>query len=220
MKSSINFRQGPVMVLAALALVFAVVGTAVAGPDLYAKKLSKSKVKSIAKKQANKQIKAQAPTLSVANADTADNATNAANADNADNATNAANAAAVGGNRIVRIDFRPTAATNEVILDLNGLRMRADCSGTNDTITAETTVNDSEIAFHTIRAGLSESSGDDGDFDVGDSLNLHPGQTSRELVSQVRYISGTGDSVIVEWGSGGDIPGAVCLTYGYAIGNG
>ncbi|HEU4802094.1 MAG TPA: hypothetical protein VFS73_02855 [Solirubrobacterales bacterium] len=185
------------MAVAVVAMAFALVGTAVAANDgtIYPK-LTKSKVKKIAKKQANKQIEAKAPGLSVANADTVD------------------------GNRVVQIDFRPAGAANEVILDLNGLRMRADCNGTNDTITAETTVANSEIYFNTVRAGLSETSGDDDDFNPGDSLNLHPGQTSRELVGQVRYVSGAGDSVVVQWGSGSDIPGATCLTFGYAIGNG
>lgn len=192
-------RKGPspAMAVAVVAMAFALVGTAVAANDgtIYPK-LTKSKVKKIAKKQANKQIEAKAPGLSVANADTVD------------------------GNRVVQIDFRPAGAANEVILDLNGLRMRADCNGTNDTITAETTVANSEIYFNTVRAGLSETSGDDDDFNPGDSLNLHPGQTSRELVGQVRYVSGAGDSVVVQWGSGSDIPGATCLTFGYAIGNG
>jgi hypothetical protein len=51
-------RPSPAMVLAALALVFAMVGTAVAGPDGVSNKITKSKVKKIAKKQAKKQLKA------------------------------------------------------------------------------------------------------------------------------------------------------------------
>lgn len=195
MKFSSGYRYVPAVLFASLALVFVAVGGAVAGPEAL-NKITKSKVKSIAKKQANKQIKAKAPGLSVANADTVD------------------------GNQVVQIDFRPAGAANEVILDLNGLQMRADCNGTNDTITAETTVANSEIYFNTVRAGLSETSGNDDDFNPGDSLNLHPGQTSRELVGQVRYVSGAGDSVVVQWGSGSDIPGVTCLTFGYAIGNG
>jgi hypothetical protein len=79
------------MILAALALVFAMAGTAIAGPDAISSAITKSKVKKIAKKQINK----AAPGLSVAHADTAtnaDHATNADNATNADHATNADNA--------------------------------------------------------------------------------------------------------------------------------
>ena len=53
------------MVVAAVALVFAVAGTAIAGPGAISSKISKSKVKKIAKKQINK----AAPGLSVAHAD-------------------------------------------------------------------------------------------------------------------------------------------------------
>jgi hypothetical protein len=60
------------MIVAALALVFAMVGTAVAGTDGISSKLTKSKVKKIAKKQANKQITARAPGLAVASAASAD----------------------------------------------------------------------------------------------------------------------------------------------------
>ena len=70
----------PTAMIAALALVLALGGTAIAaGP---AAKITKSKVKTIAAKQ----VKKLAPTLEVANAT---NATNAINATNASNATNA-----------------------------------------------------------------------------------------------------------------------------------
>jgi len=106
------------MVVAVCALVFAMVGSAVAGTDGLSNKITKAKVKKIAKKQISK----AEPGLSVANAatatkalsadtatladkattadtattadsaTTATNATNAVNAENADNATNADNA--------------------------------------------------------------------------------------------------------------------------------
>ena len=58
----------PALIVAALALVAALAGTAVAGPDAGTSALSKKKVKKIATKQINK----LAPGLSVANADTLD----------------------------------------------------------------------------------------------------------------------------------------------------
>jgi hypothetical protein len=70
MKLSTASRPSPALVLAALALVFAMVGTAIAGPDAISNKITKPKVKKISKKQANKAIDKAAPGLSVANADT------------------------------------------------------------------------------------------------------------------------------------------------------
>jgi hypothetical protein len=67
-------RPSPAMIIAALALVVALAGTAIAAPDIATKKVTKSKVKKIAKRQANKQINKRAPGLSVANAETADRA--------------------------------------------------------------------------------------------------------------------------------------------------
>lgn len=67
-------RPSPAMALAALALVFAMVGTAVAGTDGLTNKITKPKVKTIAKKQIDK----AAPGLSVLKAKTADTATTAA----------------------------------------------------------------------------------------------------------------------------------------------
>lgn len=70
-------RPSPAMVVAAVALSLALAGSAVAGTEAIShSKLTKSKVKSIAKKQAKKVVKQKAPGLSVANAQ---NATTSAN---------------------------------------------------------------------------------------------------------------------------------------------
>ena len=74
-------RPRPALIVAIVALVAALAGTAVA-EQATTSKLTTKKVKKIAKKQVEK----LAPGLSVANAD---NATNADSATNADNATNA-----------------------------------------------------------------------------------------------------------------------------------
>jgi hypothetical protein len=89
-------RPSPAMIIAVAALSFALVGTAVAGTDV-ASKLTKSKVKKIARKQADKELRANISGSHVneadhaKNADNATNATNANHANNADNATNATN---------------------------------------------------------------------------------------------------------------------------------
>lgn len=69
-------RPSPAIVLASVALALALVGTAIAGPDALTSKITKAKVKSIARKQADKRITARAPNLSVDHANTADNARN------------------------------------------------------------------------------------------------------------------------------------------------
>lgn len=81
----------PAMVLAAIALSFAIAGTAVAGTDAVSGKITKSKVKKVAKKQADKELRANVSGSHVNLADSATNATNAANAENANNANNANN---------------------------------------------------------------------------------------------------------------------------------
>jgi hypothetical protein len=61
MKNVIRSRPSPAIVIAVLALVAAVAGTAVADPGASSSALTKAKVKQIAKKQANKQINKQLP---------------------------------------------------------------------------------------------------------------------------------------------------------------
>lgn len=95
----------PAILVAGLALVAALVGTAIADPTATtsAKKLSKKEkkqVRNIATKQAGKQITEQAPDLSVGHASTAGRANTAGratNADSADTAGTATNAGAVDG---------------------------------------------------------------------------------------------------------------------------
>jgi hypothetical protein len=77
-----GFRPSPAIVIAVLALVAAVAGTAVAGGPGATTSVSKKKTKQIAKKQVNKlapgianqEITERAPGLSVAHADIADTA--------------------------------------------------------------------------------------------------------------------------------------------------
>jgi hypothetical protein len=76
MKLSKASRPSPALVLAALALVFAMVGTAIAGPDAISSKVTTKKVKKIAKKQANKVLDQRESSLNVNSADSAANADN------------------------------------------------------------------------------------------------------------------------------------------------
>ena len=79
-----NVRPSPAMVVAVVALVCAMAGTAVAGTDGLSSKITKSKVKKIAKKQANKRLKANVSGSHVNTADTATNADNLGGAPAAD----------------------------------------------------------------------------------------------------------------------------------------
>ena len=84
------------MVVAVCALVFAMAGSAIAGTDGLSSKITKAKVKAIAKKQANKRLKANVDGSHVNLADRATNADNATNATNAENAVNATTATTAG----------------------------------------------------------------------------------------------------------------------------
>ena len=102
-----GLRPSPAIVVAVMALVAAVAGTAVAGPGASTSKITKKKVTKIATKVANQEIDKRAPGLSVAHANTATsattatNATNASHANTATSAETAANAEALSGNTVV-----------------------------------------------------------------------------------------------------------------------
>jgi hypothetical protein len=89
MRRIVNSRPSPVIVIAILALVAAVAGTAVAADPVATTSVSKKKVKKIARKQAEKFFNANIGKASVAHAATADSA-NTANTANTANAANAA----------------------------------------------------------------------------------------------------------------------------------
>ncbi len=119
----LNARPSPAIVLAVLALVFAMVGSAVAGTDGLSSKITKSKVKKISKKQANKQLKAN---VSGSHVNTADNATNATNATNA---ANAANADTVDGQSVIKVFAKfPDGTANFTIGTFDGYTLRASCT--------------------------------------------------------------------------------------------
>lgn len=89
MNSLSSRRPSPAMVVACVALSFALAGSAVAGTEAVTSTLDtkeKKQVKKISKRQANKQIKKKAPGLSVAHATTATSANTASSAASAGNA--------------------------------------------------------------------------------------------------------------------------------------
>ena len=117
-------RPSPALLISMIALVLALGGTAIAAFEP-----TKSNVKKIAKKQANKAIKKKASSLSVAKAE---NATNATNATNAANAANAGNAGTVDGQSVQKVFARVAVAATNVVVATNGpLTIEADCTGSN-----------------------------------------------------------------------------------------
>ena len=69
-------RPSPAMIVAVVALSFALVGSAFAGTDALKQAITKAKVKQIAKKQANKVLNSRESSLNVNSANTASNANN------------------------------------------------------------------------------------------------------------------------------------------------
>jgi hypothetical protein len=68
MKRSKIGRPSPAIIVAVVALVAALAGTAVAGPGAQSSKLNKAKVKLVSQKQARKILKQEAPNLEVGSA--------------------------------------------------------------------------------------------------------------------------------------------------------
>jgi hypothetical protein len=128
-------RPSPTIVIAVLALVAALAGTAIARPGAKTSGLSQGNVKKIAKKQINK----LAPGLSVAHAASADNANNAASADhaasadNANNADNAANANNLGGQPASayqqRVRWALVDAGGNIVAQSGGITMSSHSAG-------------------------------------------------------------------------------------------
>jgi hypothetical protein len=122
----LSVRPSPAMVVAVVALICAMAGTAVAGTDGLSSKINKAKVKKISKKQAKKQLKAN---VSGSHVNTADTATNATNAANAATAANAANADKVDGQSVIKVFSKfPNGTTNLTIGTFDGYTLRASCT--------------------------------------------------------------------------------------------
>jgi hypothetical protein len=122
----------PVMIVAALALVLALAGTAIAAPDIATKKVTKSEVKKIAKKQAKKQIRKKAPGLSVLHADSADEAspTGPAGGDLNGNYPNPV----IGDQKVTTDKIADLAVTNPKLADdsVDALKIAADAVGSSE----------------------------------------------------------------------------------------
>ena len=148
-----SHRPSPALVVATAALCLALVGTAIAGPGgvqdaLTKAKLTKSKVKKISKKQANKQITKREPGLSVASAVTA------------------TSAESFGGMTATRIDpFTLTNGGSRELGTFGPFTLTATCA-INDANTDEALITITTSQNNSAFKGEDE----DADFDVGDSV--------------------------------------------------
>jgi hypothetical protein len=180
-------RPSPAMIVAVCALAFAMVGTAVAS-DGAVSKITKSKVKSIAKKQADKRLKAN---VSGSHVNLSDKATNA------DNATNAANAAAVGGQTVTKLFTKiPSGTGATTVYQRNGLTLSVACAGGALQFRATTSVNDS-IFFSEGGNNGTAFSLRSSNFDVGDTLNPLAAQSRGN--GTITYSTPTGEYVTVTY---------------------
>lgn len=179
MRSRGSKSPSPALIVAAIALVVAMAGTSIAQDP--AAKLTRSKVKEIAKKQINK----AAPKLSVAKASSADSAAIASKAEQASTATSANTAQTVNGFRIEKFSRSSTTVTSptgEPFVSAGGLNLSFVCLGPNAEVgsTATTTADNARISV----TGVSEEEQGDGnnfttllfddEFDTGEEFNATP----------------------------------------------
>jgi hypothetical protein len=135
MLARIRQLPSPALVISAIALVVAIGGGSYAIASL-----TGAKVKKIARKQADREIKRKAHGLSVAHASAAENATHATSADTAKsadtatradtaaNATNATNATTVGGMTVQKFSAKPLPNTALTTIATTGtLDLRVGC---------------------------------------------------------------------------------------------
>jgi len=212
-------RPSRSLVVAGLALIVALAGTAIAGPiavKSVLNKQEKKQVKKIAKNQANRQIVKQAAGLSVANA---------VNATNAQNATSANNANSVDGLSAAKFGKVYTTTTAfEDVLDLGGFRIEARCVD-NGGVTLDdlfmrgrTNVNSATALVGVVGNTGASAFTEDQDFNTGDTgLNLRPGDFL-STQGTVTYTTPGGAGVTVNYQASELASGAGCRVAGVALG--
>jgi hypothetical protein len=185
MKRIRESRTSPAFAVAVLALVAAVVGTAVAADPFAGTAVSKKKTKKIAAKEAARYFDANIGGASVANAATAGRAARAGSATTSDAATTAG---ALSTQRRINYQAAPPSASQQ-ILSLGSLRLSASCAaGPNVAVTARTTVDNATLQSDT------PTSISDLDFDTTETLQLSTVSEQRPVV----YTAPGGQVIVIQ----------------------
>jgi hypothetical protein len=138
-------------------------------------------------------------------------------------AATASNAEKVGGSSLVRFAFNENAPAGPTqILNLDGLQLVANCPAGAVTLTAQTTVNDSEISAENTNATANPATFTFGAFDdsfnVGDNFTAN-GADHTDIFGRVEFTSGTFAEVEVYFHEEDSIGSKNCILNGYAIGS-
>jgi hypothetical protein len=199
MKSLIR-RQSPALVIAVVALIAALGGTAVAGGAINKKK---------AKNIANNVVTQRAPGLSVSHANTANSANSASSA----NTANVANK--VGPLSAANIDYRSTSGAPETtITTLDGLTLLGSCP-------ADATlfrVNGNGGAFHSVGITDGAVAKTAEDTTLTTPLTINTGATNEE-VGVIDYLTSAGAQVTMTYQTEDDADnfGTDCSISGQAL---
>jgi hypothetical protein len=192
--SRIKRLPSPALVISAIALI-----VAVGGGTFAIAALSRPKIKNIARRQANVQIKKRAPGLSVLHAQTADTATNANHATSADTATTADNAKTTDAVTSFTYAGANGDVNKTVLNNFHGLTLLASCTaGANNGLTVRATSATPNAAI--AMSGISEG-GPPGGTASNDSFGQISG-TPQVLTSPTSTVKTTNGSVNVGFASG------------------
>jgi len=143
----------------------------------------------------------------------------ASHAGSADSANTAGNADTVGGLRIVKFALNGgDNISKRQILDFNGLQLLAECSSGDVTVTAKTTIGNSEIS-----ASVADAAGETIEYEYSDSFQpgdevTFPTNTNTDLLADGFFTGGNLQTVQFFYTEEDDIPGGDCVFNGYAIG--
>lgn len=147
----------------------------------------------------------------------------AAKATTATTATTASNADKVGGSSLVRFAFNQTSPAGPTqILNLDGLQLIANCPAGSVVLTAQTSINDSEISAENTNATANPATFSYGQFDdsfnVGDTFTAN-GADHTDIFGRVEFTSSSFGEVQVYFHEEDSIGGRNCILNGYAIGS-
>ena len=226
-----RLRPSPAMVVACIALLFAMTGAGYAagmlGPNTVGTKQLKknavisSKVKNNSITGADVLESSLAKVPAAVNADAAATANTANSANTANTATTANNANTVGGNTVRKFGVSVAqGAPAQTVLDLGGLIITLSCPGGNVTLVANN--NSGEGAqFRWDGFGNTNGAFNNGYANFGPSANANLNNSENLGSGSAHYIRANGGVVTASYGFRNDNLqglGAACRVFGEAIG--